>query len=285
MRTSTVVGYNNDETVVGTDAGMMTSAFATVAEGKGFDLSTLSVTGYDKAYGWDDDWKEFEGGGCSPYSFSMQQLDGNGRTIQDGTVYWIDMDDGLGHCQYKAGWYKYNMEDAVFEPLDVTEVSKKDCECFWVFGAGLSLVSSGAVVDSDIHFTTAAGTDASGFANGTAMDLTLEKVTISGYDPAYGWDDDWKEFEGGGCSPYSFSMQQLDGNGRTLDANTVYWIDMDDGLGHCQYKAGWYKYNNETTAFDSIDPTTVSVESGNGWWVFGNGLTINVPCYKSTIVD
>lgn len=274
VTSANIVGYNSDKTVSGTEAGSMTSSFGAIGLTGKYKLSNLSVSGYDPAI-WID-FLEMLDGGCQPGAFQVQQLDGHGATTN--TFYWVDVADATReHVQYEAGWYV--VKSGAYEMIDGS-IELDTCSCLWVFGKGLKLESSGQVVDSDIQVTTAPNPDACGVANGMAVNLTLDDLTVSGYDPAI-WID-FLEMLDGGCQPGAFQVQQLDGHGATT--NTLYWVDVADATrAHVQYEAGWYAA--KSGAYEKIDATKIPFKSGDGFWVFGKGLKINVPCYKSKLAE
>ena len=248
---SDVVGYKSDTSAAGTDAVMMTGSFGSVGSAvAGFTLADLRVTGYSAAT-YDPDWEEWEGG-CGVGQFAIQELDGNGRTV--ATYYWVD------NGALAAGWYS----DLVGTPVaDPSKVTFNPSNGLWVFGKGLQLVSAGAVSKLDTEFVTRSGTDAVGVANGTAGSLTLDDLTVTGYSAAT-YDPDWEEWEGG-CGIGNFVVQKLNGNGKTVAS--YYWVD------NGALAAGWYSDLSGTP----LDATKVSFDSGDGFWVFGKGLTLNIP--------
>ena len=125
----------------------------------------------------------------------------------------------------------------------------------------MTLQSAGAVNKLDVALpmnatrNTAAG-------NCMPIDLTLARLTVSGYD-APEWNEDDEEFEGG-CSHGDFILNFLNPNGS--NAARYYWVD--DG------ETGPAWCNNSGTP---IDATKVELPAGKGAWILGSGMTLNIP--------
>ncbi len=245
------VGYTNVGTESGTSAGMRTAAFAALTQTNAkFTLADLSVTGYDAPV-WDEDEQDYVGG-C-PGTFQVQTLDGSGFTVNK--YYWVD------NGTVKAGWYA-SQDGATAIDGGASSVVLNPGESLWTFGKGMTLVTSGSVSTNDIAFVTKSGTQAVGVGNGTPVALTLGQLWVTGYDAPV-WDEDEQDYVGG-C-PGTFQVQTLDGSGFTV--NKYYWVD------NGTVTAGWYASQDGATAIDG----TVSVDPGKGFWVFGKGMTLNMP--------
>ena len=249
-----IVGYANINTETGTSAGMRTAAFATIGlTGAKFTLADLSVTGY-KAPVWDDDEEGYIDG-C-PGSFAIQTLNGSGFT--ENTYYWVD------NGEVTPGWYlSKNGKTAIDGGAASIELNPG--ESLWTFGKGMKLVTAGEVNTSDIAFVTKGGTQAVGVGNGFPVTLKLSQLWVTGYKAPV-WDDDEEGYVDG-C-PGSFAIQTLDGSGYTVA--TYYWVD------NGEVTAGWYLSKNGKTPIDG-GADSVTFEAGNGVWVFGKGMTLNLP--------
>lgn len=233
---------------------MRTAAFANIGltDAK-FTLADLSVTGYDAPV-WDDDESDYVGG-C-PGTFQLQVLNGSGFT--EAQYYWVD------NGYVTPGWYATSNGKTAIEG-GASSVELNPGESLWTFGKGMKLVSAGQVSTKDIAFVTKAGTQAVGVGNSTPVALTLNQLWVSGYSEPV-WDDDESDYVGG-C-PGTFQIQELDGSGFTV--NQYYWVD--NGI----VTPGWYATANGKTAIDG-GASSVTIDPGKGVWVFGKGLTLNLP--------
>lgn len=181
-------------------------------------------------------------------------------SIANGTVaskyYWIDDGDTA------AGWYATLAGGAI--PGGAASVSIPAGTASWVIGTGKKLQTAGKVGTSDIAFTMNA-TRNTAAGNATPVDLTLARLTVTGYDSP-----EWvekEEYYEGGCGAGEFVLQFLNANGTV--ASKYYWIDDGDTA------AGWYA----TLAGGSIPggASSVNIPAGKGAWIIGTGKTLNVP--------
>ena len=243
LESANVVGYST-QTANATRNTMMAPTFLSVDSATGCKLSDLTVTGYDAPELNEDD--EFEGG-CSLGDFILQFLNSNGSIAN--RYYWID--DG----ETTPGWYTQTGAE-----VDATKVDIPAGVASWVYGSGYTLQSAGAVNSKDIAFKMNA-TRHTAAGNSMPTDLTLAKLTVTGYDaPELNEDDEYE----GGCSLGDFILQFLNSNGSV--AARYYWID--DG----ETTPGWY-----TQTGAEVDATKVDVVAGKGAWIYGSGMTLNIP--------
>ena len=95
----------------------------------------------------------------------------------------------------------------------------------------------------------------------SATGCKLSDLSVTGYDaPELNEDDEYE----GGCSLGDFILQFLNSNGSV--AARYYWID--DG----ETAPGWY-----TQTGAKVDATKVDVAAGKGAWIYGSGMTLNIP--------
>ena len=246
-----IVGYmGNDANASGNT--MMAPTFLSVNSATGCTLADLTVTGYD-APTWNEDDEEYEGG-CIGGQFILSFLTSSGT--YENRYYWID-DGEIG-----PGWYR-NAGGAAISG-GAASVAIEAGKAAWVLGKGLTLQTAGQVCESDVaKVMNSTGNTASG--NCMPIDLTLAKLTVSGYEEAT-WNEDDEEFEGG-CIGGQFILSYLTSAG-SYEAR-YYWID--DG----ETGPGWYR--NAGGAAISGGATSISVPAGKGFWVLGKGLTLNFP--------
>ena len=94
------------------------------------------------------------------------------------------------------------------------------------------------------------------------MDLTLSRITVSGYD-APEWNEEDEEFEGG-CSVGDFIVNFLSNTGSPTAS--YYWVDDGEtGPAWCD------RFGN------TVDATAIAVPAGQGLWIKGSGMTLNIP--------
>jgi len=236
-------------------ATMAAGSFMTVSANDGsLTLADLSVTGY-AAPVYDDDEGELISGGVIGGQFLLRFLNSSG--VAEARYYWID--DG----EHAAGWYSSVGGDAI--PGGASSVSIDAGKAAWIAGNGLTLQSAGAVNENDIAFVTR-GSGASAVGNATPLQLTLGKLSVTGYaDPVY--DDDEGELISGGVIGGQFLLRFLNSSG--IAEARYYWID--DG----EHAAGWYS----SVGGDAIPGgvNSVTVPAGKGMWVAGSGLTLRIP--------
>ena len=247
---SSVVGYlGNDMKASGFD--MASGSFASVSASNGScTLADFSVSGYDAPV-WDDDEGEWVDG-CGAGDFVVQFLTSSGTV---GSKYcWID------NGEQTAGWYNTNGSAIEGGAASVTIPAG---QAMWIRGRGMKLTSAGAVNEEDIVFLTrASGFDAVG--NATPVNLTLAKLTVSGYDAPV-WDDDEGEWVDG-CGAGDFVVQFLTSSG-TVESKYG-WID------NGEQAAGWYNTNGSAIEGGA---NSVSIPAGLGLWVRGRGMSLRVP--------
>ncbi len=242
LESANVVGYA-DQTANAKRNTMMTPNFLNIDSTTGCKLSDLKVTGYDAPALNEDD--EYEGG-CGHGEFVLQFLANNGAI--SSRYYWVD--DG----ETGPAWYDRTAN------LITEEVPINAGVSAWVIGSGYSLQSSGSVNTKDVAFKmndkrqTAAG-------NCMPVDLTLAKLTVSGYEaPALNEDDEYE----GGCGHGEFVLQFLKNDGSI--ESRYYWVD--DG----ETGPAWCDRSGAV-----IDATKVPVPAGKGAWIIGSGYTLNIP--------
>lgn len=231
---------------------MIAPTFLGVNSETGCTLADLSVTGYD-APTWNDDEEEYEGG-CSGGEFILSLLTSSG-TYQ-ARYYWIDDGDTT------PGWYASMGGTAIFG--GASSVALPAGQGVWVLGRGMKLQSVGAVNTSDVaKKTNSSGNTALG--NSMPINLNLGQLMVSGYDLPL-WNDDDEEYEGG-CSGGEFILSYLTPNGTY--AARYYWIDDGDTM------PGWYA----TMAGAQIEggASSVAFNAGQGVWVLGRGMYLNIP--------
>lgn len=245
------MGYANLSTTK-SGAKMIAPTFLQVASSTGCTLADLSVTGYDTPV-YDPEMDETDGG-CLGGHFVVQILNGNGST--KAAYYWIDDDNG------HKGWYA-TMGGAEIDG-GASSVSLNAGQSLWTAGRGYSLVSSGQVGTADIVFTTTSS-GAVALGNGTPVDLTLNKLYVTGYKtPVY--DPEMDETDGG-CLGGHFVVQFLTTSGAT--SASYYWIDDDNGHN------GWYGSMGGSAIEDGA--SSVSIPAGQGLWVAGRGYSLRIP--------
>ena len=229
---------------------MIAPTFIGVSAEKSCTLADLIVTGYDDPI-YDEDMGDTTGGCLG--AFSIQFLNTSGAT--EAKYYWVDDDNG------HKGWYSTPGGKEIDGGASSIEITAG--QSLWTIGAGLKLVSSGQVLDSDIMNKTSTSGDVA-LGNATPVDLTLAKLLVEGYeDPVY--DEDMGDTTGGCLG--AFSIQFLNTSGAT--EAKYYWVDDDNG------HKGWYS----TPGGKEIDggAASISVPAGQGLWVIGGGLYLRVP--------
>ena len=230
---------------------MAAGSFASVSAADGScTLADLSVSGYD-APEWNDDDEEWTGG-C-PGSFVLQFLTSSGTV--DSKYYWVD------NGEVTPGWYASKTGAAIAGGASSVEIPAG--QAMWIQGRGMKLTSAGAVSEIDIAFPTrSSGFNAIG--NSTPVDLTLARLTVTGYS-APEWNDDDEEWTGG-C-PGSFVDQFLT-TSLTVDSK-YYWVD------NGEVTPGWY--TSKTGAAIEGGASSVEITAGQGMWVQGRGMYLNIP--------
>ena len=243
------MGYQGQEANASGNT-MMAPTFLSVNSATGCTLADLTVTGYDPAEEVDED--EWEGG-CAGGDFILNFLTSSGSNA--ARYYWID--DG----ETGPGWYANAGGAAI--PGGASSIAITAGQAVWTLGHGLTLQTAGQVSEADVAMQmSSSGNTACG--NSTPVDLTLGRLTVSGYDPAQEVaEDEWE----GGCAGGDFILNFLSSTGS--NAARYYWID--DG----ETGPGWYA-NAGGKAIDG-GATSVALPAGKGFWVLGHGLTLNIP--------
>ena len=260
----------------GTEMGyhqMLCPSFLAINSTTQFTLADLSVTGYDPSTPGATQWS----GGCKKNNFLLKELNKNGTTK---AVYgWADATTGKisAPTTLKRGWYR--LTGATFttwpdEPMttaEMKEVSFDAGKAFWVKAASIStlqLQSAGAVKEEDFEIPTEMGYHVSA-GNGTAADLTLGDLYVTGYDPSTPGATQWS----GGCKKNNFLLKELNKNGTT---KAVYgWADCTTGKvsAPTTLKRGWYRLTGDTFTVWPDEPMTteemaaVEIPAGKGFWI------------------
>ena len=229
---------------------MMAPTFLSVGSETGCTLADLTVTGYDPAVEVDED--EWEGG-CAGGEFILSLLTSSGT--YEARYYWIDDGD------VTPGWYANAGGKAITG--GASSVAIPAGQGVWVLGRGMKLQTAGAVNENDVaKKMNTTGNTAVG--NCMPIDLTLGRLTVSGYDPAVEVDED--EWEGG-CAGGEFILSYLTSSGSY--AARYYWIDDGD------VAPGWYA--NAGGKAITGGATSVPLSAGQGVWVLGRGMYLNFP--------
>ncbi|MBQ8124581.1 MAG: hypothetical protein IJ173_01720 [Kiritimatiellae bacterium] len=224
----------------------MAPTFLSVSSATGCTLSDLTVTGYD-APTWVEEDEEFVDG-CSLNDFVVNFLSNTGTPT--ATYYWVDDGEtGPAWCN-KTG-----------TEIDATAVAIPAGTAMWTKGSGFVLQSAGKVNTSDVAFAMNASRQTAA-GNCMPVNLTLAQLTVSGYD-APTWVEEDEEFVDG-CSLNDFVVNFLSNTG--TPTATYYWVD--DG------ETGPAWCNKTGTA---IDATAINVPAGQGLWIKGSGMTLNIP--------
>ena len=212
---------------------MMCPNFLGVGNETGCKLSDLAVTGYS---------------GNSAGAFVLKPLTATG-TAESGPYYWVDIP-----VQNKKGWF-LNMAGTSQIPGGAESVSIIAGRGLWCQGKGLKLVPAGEVNESLVAFTSNSGTGYTAMGNCTPVDLTLDKLTVSGYT---------------GNSAGAFVLKLLSPTG-TAESGPYYWVDIP-----AQSKCGWF-LNMAGTSQIPGGASSVTITAGRGFWCQGKGLTLNIP--------
>ena len=228
---------------------MAAGSFASVSASNGScTLADFTVSGYEAPV-WDEDEEDYVGG-C-PGSFVIQFLSSSGTT--EASYYWYE------NGEKGPGWFA---KGGVAIEGGAASVAIPAGQAMWIQGRSMKLVSAGAVNEEDIAFPTrASGFNAVG--NATPVNLTLAKLTVSGY-AAPVWDEDEEDYVGG-C-PGSFAIQFLSSTGTT--EASYYWYD------NGEKGPGWFAKGG--AAIDG-GASSISIPAGKGLWVQGRGMYLNIP--------
>ena len=101
---------------------------------------------------------------------------------------------------------------------------------------------------------------------GSAAGCTLADLTVSGYAAPVLIDEEEGEYEGG-CAGGEFILNFLNPDG--TNAARYYWID--DG----ETGPGWF--SSALGGEISGGAASVNVPAGKGAWIYGSGMTLNIP--------
>ena len=247
IESTNVVGYQGLQSNASRNT-MIAPTFLSVGSTAGCKLSDLKVIGYEAPELVDEDWE----GGCTGGDFILNFLQNTGSAA--ATYYWID--NGI----LPAGWYASALGEAISGGAE--SVSIKAGTALWIRGSGMKLQSAGAVSKLDVAFETNTARNTA-VGNSTPVALTLNDLTVTGYDEAELVDEDWE----GGCTGGDFILNFLQNTGAA--EATYYWID--NGV----LPAGWYA----SALGDPIEggADNVQIPAGKGMWIRGTGLTLNIP--------
>ena len=230
-------------------ATMAAGSFATVTANDGsLTLADFTVSGYD-APEWNEEDEEWTGG-CDG-TFVVQFLSSSGTV--ESKYAWFD------NGEIAKGWYNSN-GSAISGGAESVKIPAG--QAVWITGRGMKLTSAGAVNEEDIAFVTRSS-GASAVGNATPIDLTLGRLTVSGYS-APEWNEEDEEYTGG-CDG-TFVIQFLTTSG-TVAAKYAWY---DNG----EVTPGWYNSNGSAI---SGGATTVAISAGKGMWITGRGMTLNIP--------
>ena len=184
--------------------------------------------------------------------FVVQFLSSSGTT--EAAYTWID------NGEKGPGWF--NTDGSAISG-GAASVSIVAGQAMWIMGRGYKLTSAGAVNEEDIAYQTRSS-GASAIGNATPVNLTLGKLTVTGYSAPV-WDEDEEDYVGG-CAAGKFVVQFLTTSGTTDTAYT--WIDNGEKT------PGWY--NIDGSAIEG-GASTVAFNAGDGFWVIGRGMYLNIP--------
>ena len=230
-------------------ATMAAGSFAAVSAANGScTLADFTVSGYD-APTWNEEDEEWVDG-CDG-TFVVQFLTSSGTV--SAKYAWYD------NGELAKGWYNANGSAISGGASSVTIAAG---EAMWIQGRGMTLTSAGAVNEEDIAYPTRSS-GASAVGNATPVDLTLGKLTVSGYDAPV-WNEEDEEWVDG-CDG-TFVVQFLTTSG-TVAAKYAWY---DNG----ELAKGWYNANGSAIPGGA---STVSIPAGQGMWIQGRGMTLTIP--------
>ena len=232
---------------------MVAPTFAAVGDTAGArTLADITVTGYDAPV-YDEEEEEYSGGAAGG-EVIVRFLSSSGT--QSAAYYWID--DG----ETGPGWFANAVGKAITGGAESVEIPAG--QALWTRGAGYQLLTAGEVSTADIEFNTS-GSGHVAVGNGTPVDLTLNRLTVTGYSaPVY--DEEEEEYSGGAAGG-EVILRLLDSTGTQTAA--YYWID--DG----ETGPGWYA--NAVGKAITGGASSVSIPSGLGLWVRGSGYKLYIP--------
>ena len=186
---SSVVGYSNGDLREGFKAA---GAQFVPVSGTTIDLTEITVTGYDKEEGTEED-------------VSVQTLNKNGGRVKQ--YYWYDVVDGT---DVYYGWLDGSTGDFVAPG----EVKFDVGDGLWVYApnSDFGLQTAGQVMAASATVTLREGFKM--VANPTPIAVDLTDITVTGYDEEEGTEED-------------VSVQTLNKNGGRVDQ--YYWYDVVDG--------------------------------------------------------
>ena len=186
---SSVVGYSNGDLREGFKAA---GAQFVPVSGTTIDLTDITVTGYDKEEGTEEE-------------VSVQTLDKNGDMVNK--YFWIDITDGE---DVYYGWIDFDTGDII----EAGDVKLNVGDGLWVDApsAAFKLQSAGQVMSASATVTLREGFKM--VANQTPVAVDLTNIVVTGYDEKEGTEEE-------------VSVQTLDKNGDMV--NKYFWIDITDG--------------------------------------------------------
>ena len=249
--------------------------------GKKLTLADLSV-GYGGEYQepfWNGEYWE----GYTDSVFMMTLLNNDGSTKACYT--WIDKpDDEFEHdSEWVTGWAPFTEAGTgdILKPEDCKAIEFASGQAFWIYGASMKLVSSGAVGMENITFVTESDNNTA-ICNGTGRDWTLGDVSV-GYGGEYQepfWNGEYWE----GYTDSVFMLTDLNNDGSTKACYT--WIDKpDDEFEHdSEWVTGWAPFTEVGTG-DILLPeelAEITIPTGHGYWVYGAGMSLK---FKKAIPD
>ena len=230
-------------------ATMASGSFAAVTAANGScTLADFTVSGYD-APTWDEEEGEWVDG-CAG-DFVVQFLTSSGTV--ESKYAWYD------NGEKAVGWYNTNGSEIEGGASSVVIPAG---QAMWIVGRGYKLTSAGAVCEDDIAFPTRSK-GASAIGNATPVDLSLGKLTVTGYD-APTWDEEEGEYVDG-CAG-DFVVQFLTTSG-TVDAKYAWYDNGEKAI-------GWYNTNGSAIEGGA---NSVAIPAGKGMWIVGRGMTLNIP--------
>ena len=228
VTSANVVGYQEIETNAGaTDFTMLTPTFLSVASDKDCTLADLKVTGYT---------------GETKGDFVLRTLNVDGSSNKQ--YYWVET------ASKTAGWYASKLGSAI--PGGPESVAIDAGQGLWCTTKGYKLVPCGAVGQSLIEYETNSGDSFTAVGNCTPVDITLDKLTVTGY---------------AGETKGDFVLRTLNVDGSSN--KQYYWVET------ASKTAGWYA--SKLGSAIPGGPESVTIKAGQGLWCSGKGLTLNIP--------
>ena len=226
LESANVVGYT--EVGLRTGSKGVGACFAPITE-TNVDLAEITVTGYDRAEGSED-------------QVYAQTLDASGKTID--MYYWIDVSyEENGETVTLYGWM-----DAEGNLLEKGSVMMPLGDALWVDAPGedFKLNFNGEVAKDGVAVSLRAGSKM--VSNPLAIDVDINNIAVKGYNTEDGSEDE-------------VYAQTLDGNGKTVDM--YYWIDISyEENGEVITLYGWMDAEGNL-----LEDDAVNVKAGEALWV------------------